>query len=175
MKKVLGLFVFVAMFFSACVPLVPGSSRYTPIDARNTDAVSVTAGAEWFIKTSSLARALVSLKTRDEALDELFTAQSDIQVGTVKTRNVNWLKIKDTKAPTGWEVQLVGQEASRKIVEVGTTSYRFNDDLNLIFSVKIPPQTPVGNYTVFLMITSNEQLDFALPTILNIEVTQPKI
>jgi hypothetical protein len=174
MKKFLGLLVFVSLIFSACTPSVPGSSRYAPIDARDLDSVSVTAGSEWFIKTSSLARAFVSLKARDEALDPLFTSQSDIQVGTIKSRSVNWLKVTDAKAPAGWDVQLVGQEASRKIVEVGTTSYRFTDDLNLIFSVKIPAQTPVGKYVVFLMIASNDQPDLALPSILNIEVTQPK-
>jgi hypothetical protein len=173
-KKLLGLLVFVTFLFSACAPSVPGSSRYSPIDARDLDSVNVTAGSEWFIKTSSLARALVSLKTRDEALDSLFTSQSDIQVGTIKTRSVNWLKIVDAKVPTGWDAQLVGQEASRKIVEVGTTSYRFTDDLNLVLSVKIPPQTPVGKYVVFLMIASNDKPELALPTILNIEVTQPK-
>ncbi len=174
MKKILGLFVFVALLFTACAPSVPGSSRFTPIDARELDSVNVTAGSEWFIKTSSLARAFVSLKTRDEALDPLFTSNSDIQVGTVKTRSVNWLKITDIKVPTGWNVQLVAQEASRKITEVGTSSYYFFDDMNLIFSVKIPAETPTGKYLVFVMIASNDKPDLALPTLLNIEVSQPK-
>jgi hypothetical protein len=174
MKKFLGLLVFVSLLFSACAPSTPGS-RFTPLDARNSESVSVTAGGEWFIKTSSLARALVSLKTRDESLDNLFTSSSDIQVGTVKSRSVNWLKVTDSKTPTDWEVQLVNQEASRKIVEVGSRgSYYFTDDLSLVFSVKIPAQAPVGRYVVFLMLASNDKPDVSLPTIINIEVTQPK-
>jgi hypothetical protein len=175
MKKFLGLLIFVSLLFNACAPSMPGSSRYTPLDAREVRSVTVTAGAEWFIKTSSLARALVSLTTRDEALDDLFTSSSDIQVGTVKTKSVNWLKVVDTRTPTGWEVQLVGQEASRKIVEVGSRgSYYFNDDLSLVFSVKIPTQTPVGDYTVLMLISSIDKPDVTLPTILYIKVTQPK-
>jgi hypothetical protein len=174
MKRFLGLLVFVSLLFNACAPSVPGSSRYSPIDARDSDSASITAGSEWFIKTDSLARAFVSLKTRDDALDPLFTSRSDIQVGTVKTRSVNWLQIKDMKVPTGWNVQLVAQEASRKITEVGTTSFYFIDNLDLIFSIKAPPETPVGNYTILLMIASSEKPDLALPTLLSIDITQPK-
>jgi hypothetical protein len=170
MKKFLGLLVFVSFLFSACAPSVPGSSRYTPIDARDSDSASITAGPEWFVKTIGYI-GLVSLKNRDEVLDPLFTSQSDISVGTVKSRSVNWLKVQDIKAPTGWTVELVGQEASRRITEVGSTTYRLSDSMTLTWLVKAPPATPVGNYTVLMLVSGDN--GSPLPIVLDVKVTQP--
>jgi hypothetical protein len=170
MKKFLGLLVFVSFLFNACTPSVPGSSRYTPIDARDSDSASITAGPEWFVKTIGYI-GLVSLKNRDEVLDPLFTSQSDISVGTTKSRSVNWLKVQDIKAPTGWVVELVGQDASRKITEVGSTTYRLLDTMTMTWLVKAPLATPVGNYTVLMLVSSDN--GSALPIILNIKVNQP--
>ena len=173
MKKILGLFVFVALLFSACAPSVPGSSRYSPLDAQDSDFASITAGPEWFVKTIGYI-GLVDLKTRDDGLDPLFTSRSDISVGTVKSRSVNWLKIQDIKAPTGWVIELVSQEASRKITEVGSTSYRLLDNMTMTWLIKAPPATPVGEYPILLLIASTDNQSKALPIVLNVEITQPK-
>jgi hypothetical protein len=172
-KKLFGLFVFVALLFSACAPSVPGSSRYSPIDARDNDFASITAGSEWFVKTLGYI-GLVDLSTRDDGLDPLFTSRSDISVGTVKSRSVNWLKVQDIKAPAGWIIELVGQEASRRITEVGSSSYRLIDTMTLTWLVKAPPATLVGEYPILLLVTSANNAGRALPIVLNVEITQPK-
>ena len=173
MKKLFGLFVFVALLFSACAPSVPGSSRYSPIDARDNDFASITAGSEWFVKTIGYI-GLVDLKTRDDGLDPLFTSRSDISVGTIKSRSVNWLKVQDIKAPSGWVIELAGQEVSRRITEVGSSSYRLIDSMTMTWLIKAPLATPIGEYPILLLVTSTDNTSRALPIILNVEITQPK-
>jgi hypothetical protein len=131
MKRFLGLLVFMFFFFSACAPAVPGSSRYSPIDAQKSGSASISAGPEWFVKTSGPAR-LVSLKTRNASLNSLFSSNSDVTVGKIKSQNVNWLRIQDLKASAGWVVELVSQEGFREIADVDPDGgYSFFDSMAL--------------------------------------------
>lgn len=175
MKKILGLLVFVTFLFSACAPAIPGSSRYTPIDARTSDAASITAGPEWFVKTLGLIW-IVDRATVDDALDPLFTSESDLTVGTVKTFNVNWLQVQDIKAPTGWVVELASQQAVRRVTRAGSTrgTYYASDSLELVWLVKAPPSTAVGEYTVLVLLKSQNDPNKVFPVSLDIEITQPK-
>ena len=175
MKKFLGLFVFVALLFSACAPSVPGSSRYTALDARESRSASITAGPEWFVKTSGPAR-IVSLRTRNSSLDSLFATRSEVNLGAKKSQNVNWVRVKDVKAPSGWVVELVTQEATREITDVdGSGGYSFTDSLTLTWLIKAPPTASVGQYAIVPVVFSPDKPDEVSFVFLNIEITpQPK-
>jgi hypothetical protein len=166
-KNFLGLFVFVALLLNACAPALPGS-RYMPIDARETKTVTIAPGAEWFLKTFGYVE-VISLKTRDELLQPLFKT-SDIAIGNLKSRAVNWVVVQEIKAPQNWQVELVSQEALRKITDVGTTSYRFNDSLELNWLIKTPPTTPDGSYSVVVLLSNREDASKIFAVFLTIKV-----
>jgi hypothetical protein len=174
-KKILGLLILIGFLFSACAPAIPGSSRYSPIDARGSDAASITAGPEWFVKTLGLIW-LVDRATVDDALDPLFTSESDLSVGTVKTFNVNWLEVQDIKAPTGWVVELAAQQAVRRVTRAGPTrgTYYASDSLELVWLVKVPPSTAVGEYTILALLKNRSDSTKVFPVNLDIEVSQAK-
>ncbi len=154
MKKFWGLLVFVSLLFSACAPSVPGSSRYSPIDARDSDEISITAGPEWFATTLGPV-GLVSLRIRGNDLNDLIRA-GDLIEGKTKSVGVNWFQVQDIKAPTGWIVKLASQVGVRKILEVDGDSYRYTDSADLTWLIKVPPTTPVGSYPVLISIASRE-------------------
>jgi hypothetical protein len=174
MKKIPGLFLLITLLLNACAPGIPGS-RSTPIDARESDYASITPGSEWFIKTTGLIW-LINPETIDDALSPLFTTDLDLTVNTVKSLNVNWLELEDIEAPTGWIIELVWQQAIRKVTARGPTSftYYYDDSLELTWLVKAPPSTPLGRYTILATMKSRKNPDRAFPTLLVIEITQPK-
>jgi hypothetical protein len=172
MKKFLGLLVFVSFLFSACAPAIPGSSRYSPIDARDTNGISITAGPEWFAKTSGPA-GLVSLKTRNSSLNELIKRE-DAKKGTIKSTNVNWFKIQDIKAPTGWIIEIAVQTGIREIADADDDgSYTYFDRSELTWLVKAPPATPVGTYPVLISVASRDNPEKSAVVFLAVKVITP--
>ncbi len=172
MKKFLGLLVFVSFVFSACAPSVPGSSRYTALDARDNNEISITAGPEWFAKTMGPSR-LISLKTRNGSLNELIKRE-DAKKGTVKSTSVNWFKIQDIKAPTGWVIELAVQTGIREIADDDDDgSYSYFDRAELTWLVKAPPATAAGTYPVLITVVNRDDTEKNAGIFLTVKVITP--
>ncbi len=172
MTRFLGLLVFVTFLFNACAPSIPGSSRYTPIDAREANQISITAGPEWFAKTVGPSR-LISLKTRNGSLNELIKRE-DAKKGTVKSTSVNWFKIQDIKAPIGWVIELVVQTGIREIADADDDgSYSYFDRAELTWLVKAPPATAAGNYPLLITVASRDDAEKNAGVFLSAKITTP--
>jgi hypothetical protein len=171
MKKILGLLVFVSLLLNACAPAIPGSSRFTAFDARETNQISITAGAEWFVKTTGPTN-LVSLRTRNADLNNLILS-TDVSLGNSKSSPINWFKVLDFKAPSGWAVELVGQFGIRKIIDVDTDgSYTYSDSSELTWSIKVPPTTLAGIYPVSISIASRDNLEQPAKRVLSVTINR---
>jgi hypothetical protein len=172
MKRFLGLLVFVSLLFSACAPAIPGSSRYAPIDARETNEISITAGPEWFTKAIG-PTGLVSLKTRNDDLRKLVLS-GERTVGTTKSTEINWFKILDIKAPTGWIVELVGQTGIRKITDTDPTngSYSFIDSSELTWLIKVPSSTRADAYSILISVVSRDNTEKSYTGSLKVNVNK---
>ena len=172
MKKVIGLFVFAALFLSACAPGIKGTSSFDPIFANNLDEVEITAGPEWFVSTSGPTN-LLTRSERDSTLDGLI-APGEYYAGNNRSLPVNWFKLKDVKAPTGWVVQVVGQKATRHVSKTDEVYYYYYDTASITWMIKAPPATPVGSYPILITVANRDRSDSFAPLFLSIKVTISK-
>lgn len=171
MKKFLGLLVFVSFLFSACAPAIPGSSRYLPIDARDFNEITITAGTEWFARTLAPA-GLIGRSTRNDVLNTLFR-QGDYVVGTKKSASVNWYKTQNLEAPTNWVIEIADQIAIRTVTRVEDEVYYSVDSAEITWLLKVPPTTPVGRYPVFISIANRDNSGKPSTQVLSVNVIKP--
>jgi hypothetical protein len=125
----------------------PGSAT-NPLKSSVGSPPAVEQNSEVFISTSGPLTA-VSLSQRDEALEDSVSSVNPV-VGNKGSKSVYWVKVKDVIAEPGITVELSNQTATREIIEVGKTSYRFRDDLELNFKVKVASNVPVGKQFILV-------------------------
>jgi hypothetical protein len=171
MLKVTVLFSFIVVLLTACVPSASGSSRFSPIDATPDNHARVTPGKEWFI-TVKASGGLVNLSTFD-AVFTPFTS-NEVRLGATKRSNVNWLSVAGVSVPPDWQAELVSQQATRTITEVGSITINLESALELTFAIKIPANTQPDNYLVLMFMTSKDKPTEVLPVPIEIEVFQPQ-
>ena len=172
MKKLYALISIVAIFLSACTPGIPGTSRFDPISANNLDEVEITAGPEWFVSTSGPTN-LLTRAERDTTLDGLI-APGEYYAGNNRSLPVNWFKLKDLKAPTGWVIEVVGQKATRHVTKTDEVYYYYYDTASITWMIKAPPATPVGSYPILIIVANRDHSDNIAPLFLTIKVTISK-
>jgi hypothetical protein len=132
----------------------PGSAT-NPLKSSITSPPAVEQNSEVFITTSGPLSA-VSLTQRDDALDDSVSSVNPT-VGSKGSKSVYWIKVSSITAEPGITAELSNQTATREITEVGKTTYRIRDDLELSFKVKVASNVPVGNQFVLVkMVNVND-------------------
>jgi hypothetical protein len=153
MLKPLALSLLLSLFAVSCAPGAFGpGTRGNPIRNSIAEVTQVRQNSETFLVTRGPIR-LITRRQADEALDSV-TPRTKPQAGEKFNTDVFWLRVKNVLAPSGIEVNLVRQTAVREIEEVGVTSYSFADSIDLVFSVKVPANAPVGSFPISVELVS---------------------
>jgi hypothetical protein len=171
MKRLLGLLVCIGLFLSACAPGIRGTSSFDPIFAYGLDEVEITAGPEWFMSTDGPIN-LLTRAERDTTLDGLISP-GEYYAGNNRSLPVNWFKLKDYQAPSGWVVAIAGQKATRHVTKTDAVYYYYRDTASITWMIKAPPATPVGSYPIMITVANRDRTGDSAPLFLTIKITVP--
>ena len=147
MLKPLVLSLLLSLFAVSCAPGAFGpGSRANPVRSSFDEIVEIRQNSEVFVLVNGPIR-LATRKQADQALDSLTSAVRP-QTGQKFKADVVWFRVQNVLAPMGTEVILVRQTAIREVGEVGTSSFSIFDSVELVFSVKVASNVPVGSFPI---------------------------
>ena len=147
MLKPLVLSLLLSLFAVSCAPGAFGpGSRANPVRSSFDEIVEIRQNSEVFVLVNGPIR-LATRKQADQALDSLTSAVRP-QTGQKFKADVVWFRVQNVLAPKGTEVILVRQTAIREVGEVGTSSFSIFDSVELVFSVKVASNVPVGSFPI---------------------------
>ncbi len=164
------------LFLAVFTGCSPAGSRNSPLPTSFSMVAKVKPNEETFVRAIGPAGLLSqSLFTQEELK---FTAYNEVAPGTTRRVAVNWIKQISNRAPIGWKVEIIRQEAVATILSTQTVSggisYRVAYTLELTVSVVVSPETPVGVFPFTMTISEIARPSNVGLVFFNLEVAKPE-
>jgi hypothetical protein len=141
------------LVLSSCALTAPGKGEFTPLepDAASANLVRVPGPGLWFIRANVITT--FPANAFGQVSDGVLFLPK-FELDTVLRKTVNWAKPSNTNVPKGWELELVRQEASRKVIEVvgktGRNEYQLSTSCLSLTALSSNLNRPTGVRTTYL-------------------------
>jgi hypothetical protein len=138
---------------ASCTPSVTGTTPSTALDTGTTGLrpVEVTPGSTWYVSNTGFDPEAFGITSRES--DRRFgdDFRREPRSGRKHTAvAIPLFRVNEVSAPDGWNIRLHSATLERIITDVGSSSFRFSEEVNFIFAATVPEGTPAGSYTAIV-------------------------